>query len=227
MGEAIAQVIPLGVAVAFSPLPIIGVVAILATPQGRANAIAFALAGAAAVAVITGVAVLLMNAAGADDGSGGDPGAWVSVGRLVLAGLLLWFAVRSWRGRRKPGEPEKPPPAWLEAVDRMTARRAARMGVVLCGLNPKNLILILGAAAAIAQTGASTRDQAASVAVFVALAMLGVLVPLGASLLLGDRATHFLESLRAWMVRESATIITVVAVLIAAKLIGDAVGGLT
>ena len=43
MGQAVGQVLPLAVAVALSPLPIIGVVLILATPHGRMNSAAFLL----------------------------------------------------------------------------------------------------------------------------------------------------------------------------------------
>lgn len=225
MGEAIAQVIPLGVAVAFSPLPIIAVVLILATPAGRGNALAFAAGGVAAVALIGAGATLVAGAFGADAASDGGPSTWVSIARLVLGLLLLWFALGQWRARPAPDEgPELP--AWMEAVDTLTPRRAARMGVLLCGVNPKNLVLILAAAAAIAATGASTGEQAAALAVFVVLAMLGVVLPIAASVLLGERASRALEAVRTWMVRESTTIIAVIAVLIAAKLIADAVGGL-
>lgn len=227
MGEAIGGVIPLGIAVAFSPLPIIGVVLILATPSGRANALAFAFAALVAVSAIGGVAIVVMNAIGAEDPAGeGDPGTWVSIGRLVLGALLLRFALRQWRARPQPGAPDPEPPGWMRTVDTLSAPRAAGLGVLLCGVNPKNLILILAAAATIAQTGASTEDQAAALAVFVVLAMLGVALPIGASLLLGSRAARFLDELREWMVRENTTIIAVIAVLIAAKLIGDAVAGL-
>lgn len=227
MGSAAGQVVPLGIAVAFSPLPIIAVVLILATPRGRVNALAFAAGGLAAVLVIGAVATVVLGAAGADDGSGEDPSTWVSVGRLVLGALLLRFAAGQWRARQRAGDPEPDPPRWMGAIETLRPGRAAGMGVLLCGVNPKNLILIVAAAAAIAAAGASTADQAAALVVFTALAMLGVVLPIAASLLLGERADGFLEKLRAWMVRESATIVAVVAAVIAAKLLVDGVSGLT
>lgn len=225
MADAIGQVIPLGIAVAFSPLPIIAVVLLLAAPTGRRHAFAFAAGGLVAVVVIGAVAVLALGAAGADEGSGGGPSTGVSIARLVLGILLLRVALRQWRARPQPGaDPELP--AWMQKADTLSAPRSAGMGVLLCGVNPKNLILILAAAATIAATGASTADQAAALAVFVALAMLGVGLPIAASVLLGDRATATLDDVRAWMVRENSTIIAVIALLIGAKLIGDAVSGL-
>lgn len=227
MREAVTQVIPLGIAVAFSPLPIVAVVLILATPAGRLKALAFAAGGLAAVVVIIAAATLVLGAAGADDGSGEDPSTWVSVGRLVLGALLLRFAAGQWRARPRAGDPSPDLPRWMETVDTLTPGRAAGMGVLLCGVNPKNLILIVAAAGAIAAAGGSTADQAAALAVFVVLAMLGVVLPIAGSLLLGERADGVLERLRAWMVRESTTIVAVIAALIAVKLIVDGVTGLT
>ncbi len=101
------------------------------------------------------------------------------------------------------------------------------MGVLLSALNPKNLILVVGAAAAIAQTGVSTGDQAVALAVFVLLGTLGPGIPVGIYFLMRDRAAGILESLRGWMARENATIMAVLCLIIGAKLIGDAISALS
>ncbi len=223
MGQAVGQVLPLAVAVAFSPLPIIGVVLILATPHGGRNGAAFLLGAVAGVAAVTGGLLLAANAGDASDG--GDPADWVSAGKLVLGLVLLRFAWSKWRARPRAGEaPELP--AWMQAVDTLTPAKAAGLGVLLAAVNPKNLVLLIAGAAAIAQTGAGSADQAAALAVFVAVACAGVWIPVLMSAAMGARAQQPLESVRDWMARESATIIAVICVLIAAKLIGDAIGGL-
>ena len=43
---------------------------------------------------------------------------------------------------------------------------------------------------------------------------------------MGKRAAEILESLRAWMTRENATIMAVLCLIIGAKLIGDAIRAL-
>jgi hypothetical protein len=83
---------------------------------------------------------------------------WVNVLKLALGVLLLVVALRQWRGRPKEGERPKTP-KWMATVDSFTAARSAALAVALAAINPKNLILVVGAAAAIAQTGASTGDQ--------------------------------------------------------------------
>ena len=72
------------------------------------------------------------------------------------------------------------------------------MALVLSAVNPKNLVLTVGAAAAIAQTGA-TPGQAAALAVFVVIGALGPGIPVAIYFLMGDRASGILEiSSRGW-----------------------------
>ena len=58
----------------------------------------------------------------------------------------------------------------MKAIDRFTAGPVAGDGVALSAINPKNLLLVVGAAAAIAQTGADTASQAVALAVFILIA---------------------------------------------------------
>ena len=43
----------------------------------------------------------------------------------------------------------------MKSVDTLTPVKSAGIGVLLSAVSPKNLLLVVGAAAAIAQTGAS------------------------------------------------------------------------
>jgi threonine/homoserine/homoserine lactone efflux protein len=224
VGEAIGQVLSFGVGVALSPVPIIAVVLMLATPDGRVNGPAFIagwIFGLAAAGTI-----LLFAASGAEASSSGAPEQWVSIVKIVLGALLLLLAAREWRGRPR-GDADPELPKWMQAIDTFKAPKAAGMGVLLSALNPKNLILTVGAAAAIAQTGVSTGDQAVALAVFVALGTLGPGIPVGIYLLMRERAAGILESLRGWMARENTTIMAVLCLIIGAKLIGDAISALS
>jgi threonine/homoserine/homoserine lactone efflux protein len=224
MGQAIGQVVSFGAGVALSPLPIIAVVLMLGTPRGRVNGPAFLGGWILGIAVL-GTVVLLVSS-GASASKHGSPAHWVSILKLVLGGLLLLLAVRRWRDRsQRTATPELP--GWMRTIDRFTPSRSAAMGAGLSALNPKNLVLVVGAAAAIAQTGASTASQAVALIVFIAIATLGVGAPVAIDHLMGDRASRILGELRDWMSRENATIIAIICVLIGAKLIGDGISGLT
>lgn len=223
MGDAIGQVLSFGVGVALSPVPIIAVVLMLATARGRANGPAFILGWVLGIAVV-GTIVLLV-AGGADASESGTPAKWVSVLKLVLGALLLGLAWRQWRGRPH-GTEEARLPGWMRTIDGFTPRRALAMGVALSAINPKNLVLVVGAAAAIAQTGTATGDQAVALAVFTLVATLGPGIPVALYFGLGERATQMLDDLKTWMSRNNAVIMTVIALIIGAKLIGDGISGL-
>lgn len=222
-GQAIGQVLTFGVGVALSPLPIIAVVLLLATPKGRTSGPAF-LAGWVLGIAVLGTIVLLI-AGGASASEHGSPATWVSIVKIFL-GLLLWLlAARQWRGRPRSGtEPQLP--AWMKRIDTFTPFKSAAVGALLSAVSPKNLLLVVGAAAAIAQTGATAVGQAVALFLFIVLATLGVGAPVAIYFLMGDRATRILDELHDWMVRENATIIAVVCLIIGAKLIGDAISAL-
>jgi threonine/homoserine/homoserine lactone efflux protein len=224
MGQAIGQALPYAVGVALSPVPIIAVVLMLATRRGRINGPAF-LAGWIVGLAVLGTIVLLV-ASGASASKHGAPATWVSIVKIVLGVLLLLLAAKQWRGRPR-GDAEPELPAWMKTVDTFTPVKSTGMGVLLSSINPKNLLLVVGAAAAIAQTGASTLDQAVALAVFILIATLGVGAPVAIFFFMGERATKLLGDLHEWMARENATIMAVICLIIGAKLIGDAIAGLT
>src|SRR4051794_38934354 len=74
MGEAVGQVLSFGVGVALSPVPIIAVVLMLATPRGRVNGPAF-LAGWVVGLAVVGTVVLLL-ASGGNASQAGTPADW-------------------------------------------------------------------------------------------------------------------------------------------------------
>jgi threonine/homoserine/homoserine lactone efflux protein len=222
MGEAIGQILPLAVAVAFSPIPIIAVVLMLVSPRARANGPAFVVGCLVGLAVVG--AVVLAIAGTVDASEDGEPATWVNLARLVLGALLVLVAVKQWRGRPQAGE-ESPAPTWMGAVDSFTPPKALAAGVVLSGANPKNLILAVGAAVAIAQTGLPGSEQAIAYAVFALIGIAGVGAPVVMYFALGERAGPILDGLKAWMARNNAVVMAVICLVIGAKLLGDALAG--
>ncbi|HTU96935.1 MAG TPA: GAP family protein [Solirubrobacteraceae bacterium] len=223
MGQAIGQSLSFGVGVAISPVPIIAVVLMLATPRGRVNGPGFLLGWIVGLAVL-GTVVLLISS-GANASSNGGPAKWVSILKLVLGVLLLLVALRQWRGRPH-GDGPAALPKWMAALDTVGAGKALGMGVFLSALNPKNLLLTVAASAGIAQTGISAGEQAVALAVFIIIASLGVGAPVGIYFAMGDRATKLLSDMKDWMAAHNAAIMAVLMLVIGAKLIGDGISGL-
>jgi threonine/homoserine/homoserine lactone efflux protein len=222
MGQAIGDFLPSAVGVAISPLPIVAVVLMLVTPRGRVNGPMFVLGWCIGLGIIG--AIMLGIAGGANASTSSGPATWVDVLFLVLGLLLILVAAKQWRARPH-GEEEPPTPKWMGALDRFTPVKAGGAGVVLSALNPKNLLLTIAGAAAIARTGISTGEQIGAYIVFVVIASIGVAAPVVIYFALGDRSQRILENLKAWLARENAVIMAVLMLIIGVKLIGNAISG--
>jgi len=224
MGEAIGQMLPAAVGVAISPFPIIASVLLLGTPRGRVNGPAFVLGCALGTAVVG--TIVLVLAAGASASESGAPATWVSVLELALGLLLLLYAFKQWQGRPRARE-TGPTPKWMSALDGFGPPKALGAGVVLTALNPKNLILTVAGAAAIAQTGIPAGEQAVALALFVVIGCLGVATPVVIAFAMGERSDSLLDGIKNWMARNNTVIMVVILALIGVKLIGDAISGLS
>jgi threonine/homoserine/homoserine lactone efflux protein len=224
VGQAIGEILPLAIGVAISPVPIIAIVLMLGTPRARSNGLAFALGWLAGLTIVGGA--LLALASGNSQENDGGPETWVSVVKLVLGVLFLLLAARTWRSRPKAGQ-EAAMPKWMQAIDTFTTGRSLVFGVLLSGVNPKNLALTIAAATTIAQTGISGGESAGALIVFILIGSLSILTPVFIYFALGTRAAVILDELKDWMAGHNAAIMTVLLLVLGAKLIGDAVGGLS
>src|SRR3954452_12677368 len=223
MGGAIGQILSLAVVVAISPVPIIAIVLMLGTPLARANGPAFLLGWIVGLAVVGTLILLVAGAIGPSDG--GEPATWVGVLQLVLGGALLLLAVRQWRGRPR-GDAGGEPPEWMRSIDPFTPGRSAATGLALAAINPKNLILTVGAATTVAQAGLSTGQEAIAMAVFVVIASLGPGIPVAIYFAMGERATRLLDEMKTWMGANNAAIMAVICLVIGVKLVGDGISAL-
>ena len=220
--QAIGGLLPTAIGVALSPIPIVAVTLMLATPKGKVNGPAFAAGWVVGLVVVS--VVVLVVAGGADKPNSGASNS-ADTGKLILGIVFLFMAMRQWRKRPRHGE-TPPMPKWMAAVDRFTPARSFVLGAGLSGINPKNLALTLAAAASIAQAGLSTADSAIAVAVFVVIGSLTVAGPVVFSLVGGERAAAPLASVKEFMSEHNAVIMMVVLLVLGAKLLGDGWAGL-
>ena len=223
MAEAIGHSLPLAIGVALSPVPIIAVVLMLTTPRARSNGPAFVLGWLPGLGVVGAVVLVVVGPSAA--GNSGQRTTWVSWVMIVLGVLLVVEAGRRWRGRSGAGE-EVALPAWLGALDRLKPAVALGGGVVLGGVRPRSLLLVVGGAAAIAQTGITGGQQAIAYAVFAVVATIGVGAPVVLYFAMGTRSAELLGRFKGWMGRHHAVVLAVVLLVIGVTLIGDGIGGL-
>jgi Sap, sulfolipid-1-addressing protein len=224
MGQAIGGSLPLAVGIALSPIPIIAVVLMLTSHKAKVNGPAFVLGWLIGLGVVGAIVLAIAGPGGASNS--GSPATWVSWIKIVLGVLLLLVAARQFRSRPRAGEPPQMP-KWMASIDKTTPVAALGLAAALSGANPKNLLLAVGGAATIAQTGIPGGQQAIAYLVFALIATLGIGIPVGIYFALGERSDKLLGDLKDWMSEHNAVIMTVLCLIIATKLIGDAISTLT
>ncbi|MFE7532121.1 GAP family protein [Kitasatospora sp. NPDC057542] len=222
MGEAIGPMLASAVAVALSPLPLIALLLILASPRRRANGIAFTAGWLLGLAALVAAVVT----AGTALSPARTMPTWPSWLKLTLGVVLLLLAARQWRERPRPGRVTAPP-VWLLSIDRLTAARSAGLAVVLVVAQPKTLVPAIGGAASIAAAVTGVGEKAVAAVVMVLLGSLGTLLPLVVHLRGDDHTRHTLGEWRAWTATHSAAIMITVPLLLGAEYVGAAISGLT
>jgi threonine/homoserine/homoserine lactone efflux protein len=221
LGQAIGGLLPLAVGVALSPIPIIAVILMLGTPKARSNGPAFAVGWVAGLVIVN---VIVLVVAGGSSTAGSTSSTTQDWLKIVLGVLFLALAGRQWRGRQ-PGE-EPTMPGWMATIDSFTAGKSFWFGILLSGVNPKNLALTLAAASSIAQAGLSGSQTAIAVLVFVVIGSLTVAGPVIYYLVAAATAAKPLASIKQFMSDHNAVIMMVLFLVLGAKLIGDGIAGL-
>ena len=218
MAQGISAVLTFAVGVAISPVPIIAVTLMLFSQRARVNGPVFLAGWVLAVAVASGAAYLLADQGdAATSGTAADAIAW---GKIVLGVLLLLLAARNWRSRPAPGtEPQMP--KWMAGIDTLAPPKAFGLGLLLAGVNPKNLMLAAAAGASLAGLGLSTGDAVGSLIVFVVIASLTIAAPVVYYLIGGDHAKARLDEIKNWLALHNNAVMAVLFIVFGAKLIAD------
>lgn len=224
MGPAIGDILPLAIGVAISPVPIIAVILMLFSNRARSNSLAF-LGGWIAGLTVVGIIVLLVSS-GADVATENEPSTAASAFKVLLGVLLLLLGWRQWRSRPKEGE-EPEMPGWMQSIESLKPAMALGLGALMSGVNPKNLMLALGAAVAIAQEGLSAGESSVALLIFIAIASCTVTGPVLLFFVLGERAEETLNGWKAWLTENNATVMAVLLLVLGVVLLGQGIGGLT
>jgi len=225
MGQAISDILPLAIGVMISPVPIIAVILMLFSPRAKANGPSFLLGWVVGLSAVC--AIVYAVATGLDTSSDADASDGSSTLLVVLGIVLILMARRHWAARPKEGE-QPPMPKWMAAIDGVTPLKAIGLGLLLSAVNPKNLLLAVGAAAAVGQAaGLSTTDAEIALAVFVIIGSLSVAVPVVAYLLAGDRMRPTLDRWKLWLEHNNAAVMAVLLLVIGVVLLSKGLGPLT
>lgn len=219
MGQAVSEVLPFAIGVGISPIPIIAVILMLFSQRAKVNGPVFLVGWVLGLSVVVTVVYAIANAT-THDGASPDSVSWF---KIVIGVLLLVVAGRNWAKRPKEGE-EPQLPRWMAGVDHIQPAKAFRLAVVLSALNPKNLALAAGAAAGVAQAGASTGDAVVALAVFVVLGSASVALAVVYDLVGGTRARANLDDMKQWLTLHNGAVMAVLFLVFGVLLISQGVG---
>ena len=223
MKDVIGSILPLAIAVTISPIPIIAEILLLFTKKPVADAASYLAGFILGVAGVLAVLVAIAGTINLSAGSGPSKGA--AILQLVLGVLLLAAALRQFRGRPKPGQ-EAAMPKWMNGIAGFAPGKSLIVGVGIGALNPKNIIVGVAAAVAIASASLSTGQEVGAGAVYVLVAVVGVAAPLVVMLAMGEKAQPILDEWKAWLGQNNAVVMSVLFLVFAVVLIGKGIAGI-
>jgi threonine/homoserine/homoserine lactone efflux protein len=222
LSSALGDLLPAALGVAISPIPIIATVLMLLSRRARQTAPAFAIGWMLGITVVLVIVLVLAGPDGVDTGSSSDTTYWI---KLVLGVLFLLLALNTWRKRPRPGQPVAPP-KWMASLEDISPVVALGLGAALSAANPKNLVLAVTGAVAIASNDLSSPQQVVCVVVFVVVGSLLVTGPVIAYLIAGARMAKPLDTLKAFMQDHNTAIMVVLLSVLGLSSLGKGLGGL-
>jgi hypothetical protein len=222
MGTAVRALLPLGVALALSPLPVAAAILMLLTPRPLGSGVGFLLGWTGGIVLATGTSALAAEAGNLDGARASTAASWLQLAVGVLLGAA---GVVHWIRRPGPGEPARHH-GWMAVIGTLTPARGTALGLVLCCASPKNLTLCVTAGISVAGRDLPGGQPIFVVLVFTGIAASTVAVPVVGHALGAERMRHPLERARVLLHRVSGTWLAALAVALGALLAGTAVTGL-
>ena len=217
----IGEILPLALGIAISPIPIIAAILMLLSPKARATSVGFLIGWI--LGIVIAVVVFALLAAVIPQSDTDQPQPVAGVIKILLGLLMLFLALKQWRGRPHPGD-EPTLPKWISAIDTMTAGKGFGLGFLLAAVNPKNLLMAISAGVIIGSAALPAGAAAIAVVVFTLIAASSVSVPVIGHLVATRAMTKPLESLRAWLLHNNAAVMAVLLLVIGVTMLGKGIG---
>lgn len=219
MGQAIGNSLPAAIGIALSPIAIIGLILILFTKRARINSLAFTAGWLAGLTFVALTVIALVNAGRITLGSEAtDRDAPVL--SLLLGVALIFLAWRAWRMRPKVGE-QTGTPKWMKTIDSIKPGAAFALGALMSGPGPKNLLLNIAGALAIALAPLTTGQTAVALIIYLLIASASILGLVIYYQVAGSSAEIKLNELKDWLIQNNTAVTAVLLLVIGVKLIGN------
>ncbi|BDX34678.1 membrane protein [Mycobacterium antarcticum] len=215
----LAELIPLALVVALSPLSIIPAVLVLHSPRPRPTGLAFLVGWVVGLTALTQLFVEVSNLLG---GGLDRPPGWASYVRIVAGAALIAFGVYKWLTRHRAEHA----PKWMSGFAKITPPRAFLTAMVLVVVNPKVLFMCAAAGLAIGTEGLGRTGATLGVLYYVLIASSTVVLPILAYAVTGDRLDQPLARLKDWMEAQHATLVAGILVVLGLLVLYKGIHGL-
>ncbi|MFT3898778.1 MAG: GAP family protein [Gordonia sp. (in: high G+C Gram-positive bacteria)] len=209
----IGEVLPLGVAVAIAPVPIIGAILFLLSKNPRLAGPMYLLGWTVGILGLVVPAALLSSRLPHDQQANG-PGLVSKLMPLAMGLIFAFFAFQSWRSVKMAGAETKEP-KWMTAITQMSPGKALLVGFAVGFLNIKGGILDIRAGFTVAGHPGSV--QASAIAVFTLIGISTVAIPVITYLIVGHRLDDTLESMHRWLAKHGTACVATLMTLLAAQ----------
>jgi threonine/homoserine/homoserine lactone efflux protein len=118
-------------------------------------------------------------------------------------------------------------PKWMAGIDALKPVKALGLGLLLAGVNPKNLMFTAAAGSGVAALGLSNTNAIGSLIAFVIIASLTIAGPVVYYHLGGDHAKAQLDDMKNWLAFHNNAVMAALFLVFGAKLIADGLPPLT
>jgi Sap, sulfolipid-1-addressing protein len=217
--STLGALIPLGVAGAFSWLPVTGLVVLLLAGSGMTRVWSFVAGRVVGLALITVAFVAGARALRAPRSAPALEGPVVA-GAEVAAGIaLVVVGVVSWLHRDRA----RAEPAWRRRLGEASVPAVFLTSLVV-DLQPKGLVLGLAAGVVVRAGSMPLAEAVLAVVVYLAIAAASVLLPLVATYVAPARTQRWLRETQDWLTAHGSVLTAVVAALVGVVLVVDGVG---
>ena len=221
MGEVIGDILPLAVAITISPIPIIAAILTLLSQRAKGTSVGFLIGWVTGIVVAVTAFTFLSAVLPASDPDASGPVKGTI--QLLLGVLLFLVAAKQWQGRPRAGQ-QADPPRWMGAIESLSVGKGMGLGFLLSAVNPKNLIMSAGAGVVIGSAGLPGGETTVVIGAFTVVAASSVAVPVVVYLVAPEQLAGLLEAFRGWLLKKSATIMTVLLLVIGVSMIGRGIG---
>lgn len=208
-------ILPLGVAMALSVIPLLAAVLILLKPAPVPAGVGYLVGWTVGILGFVSLFALGSNLIISDRPRAGTP-TWVHWVEIGLGSVLVLWGIWSTLRQRHI---EAKTPRWTTALSSLGPIGAAGFGFAM-NFRPKNLTLALGAGLAIGSASLGLFDSGVAVVIFTVVGASTVVALVLVGLLGTTRVRPALERFSGWLVAHSSTLLRISLVVVGLFLIG-------